>query len=77
MQMKPIEGSSNVAAAGFDPTTGTLRVQFQNGRAYDYADVPGDVYSEFLKADSKGSFVAKQIRGQFDAVPVEDSTPTE
>ena len=41
--------SSNVAAVGYEPVSGTLRVQFHSGHCYDYYEVSPTLYSEMLK----------------------------
>lgn len=63
--------SSNISAYGYSPETKVLRVSFANGGSYDYAGVPADVVEEFVKAQSKGGFLAKNIRGKFEHSRVE------
>jgi hypothetical protein len=43
-----------------------MRIQYIEGRVYDYKNVPPSVYEEFLKADSKGQFVNWEIKPNFD-----------
>lgn len=57
--------SSNLKAAGHDPSSNTLAVQFTSGTVYHYKDVPADVASKLMQAESAGSFFAKNIRGQY------------
>jgi len=64
MRRTPV-GSSNIASIGFDPPTSTLEVEFTNGRVYQYFDVPERLYQAFLSADSKGGFLAAQIKGAY------------
>lgn len=40
--------STNVAAVGYDGTTSTMRVQFQNGGTYDYLNVAPSLYAAML-----------------------------
>ncbi len=62
----PVE-SSNIAAIGHNnPFTGTLTVAFNNGSVYEYYRVPRSVFHDFLDADSKGGFHAREIRNQYD-----------
>jgi len=56
--------SSNLAAIGYDATTRTLRVKFQDGRAYDHHDVSEGEYTEFDKAESKGRHYADRFRNK-------------
>lgn len=57
--------SSNLRAAGHEPTTNLLAVHFTNGSVYHYKDVPPDVASKFLQADSPGKYFAAEIRGKY------------
>lgn len=55
--------SSNVKSA--ERVGGDVVVTFVNGGKYTYHDVPDEVFVEYSKAESKGSFVAKNLRGKF------------
>lgn len=51
--------SSNVYSIGYDIKTKTLQVEFKSNRAiYEYYDVPLHVYEAFIRAESKGKFMA-------------------
>lgn len=63
--MQPVE-SSNLTAAGYDPATQVLAVQFKSGTLYTYSGVPPETYADFMAAESKGAFFAKSVRGQFE-----------
>lgn len=62
--MNPTQ-SASVAAAGYDPTTGTLRIRFIRGRTYDYLGVPAAAFAAFLSAPSKGRFVNLEIKPHY------------
>ena len=62
MTLQLVEGSSNIQAMGHDPETNTLRVQFQDGKSYDYADVDADKYAALLASDSKGRHLHRHIK---------------
>lgn len=49
---------------GYDIATHTLRVQFVSGGSYDYSHVSADVHAALLQAPSKGTFIAKLIKGK-------------
>lgn len=49
MGIIPIQ-SDNVAAAGYDPTTQTMTVQFHEGSVYRYAPVPQSLWDDFVAA---------------------------
>jgi hypothetical protein len=53
--------SSNIEAIGYDPTLSELTVVFKKSGTYVYRSVPQDVFDQFLAAESKGSFLNRQI----------------
>jgi hypothetical protein len=59
--------SSNVAAVGHDPESGTLRVEFHSGAVYEYAEVPDNKAAELIGASSVGRYLATNIKGQYPA----------
>ena len=42
-----------------------LTIGYRGGEAYDYFDVPEDVYRDFLAANSKGQFVNFVIKPRY------------
>lgn len=56
--------SSNIDSVGHD-ASGTLRIQMKDGRCYTYLGVPAPVYARLLDAASIGSFVNREVRGQY------------
>lgn len=58
--------SSVVAAIRYDEKTSKLRVIFQSGNIYDYLKVPEKVYDEMRKASSKGEFLNKEIKPNYE-----------
>jgi len=63
--------SSNLKAIDYSYITGTLSVQFKNGKQYEYANVSPATYAAFLAAPSAGSFFSSTIKGfyKFNEVP--------
>jgi hypothetical protein len=57
--------SSCVSTGAFTRDSGVLHLQFRNGLTYEYSGVPEAVFEALLAAPSKGSFVARFIRGQY------------
>ncbi len=55
MKLHDVE-SSMMNTIGYDEATKTLLIVFNSGKTYEYADVPADVFAEFLDAESKGQF---------------------
>jgi len=57
--------SSNIASARYEDLGKILEITFHNGGTYQYYDVPSHVATGFGQADSKGSFLASNIKGHF------------
>ncbi|MEV4557714.1 KTSC domain-containing protein [Kitasatospora sp. NPDC049285] len=55
MQLVPVQ-SSNLAAVGYEPMTYLLEIQFRNGTAYQYFNVPSAVHQGLMEAQSKGQY---------------------
>ena len=58
--------SSAIAAVGYDRKSQTLRLQYTNGRTYEYLDVPPEMHRELLNAESAGEFVNLEIKPNYD-----------
>jgi len=58
--------SSVVAAIRYDATISTLRVIYVSGSVYDYKQVPEKVYKEMRAASSKGEFLNKDIKPNYE-----------
>jgi hypothetical protein len=58
--------SSVVAAIKYDPQTSILRVIYTSGNIYDYKNVPEKVYNEMKQAFSKGEFLNKEIKPNYE-----------
>jgi len=67
--------SSTVVGHGYDAETERLAIKFKSGGTYHYAGVPPCVAEELAKAESVGSFVARNVRPIFDGVkqPAEET----
>jgi KTSC domain len=50
-------------AAGYDPTTRTLRVRFRDGAVYGYYDVPPNVWRNFKRVKSPGRAINRTLNG--------------
>jgi len=57
--------SSNVARVGYDNDAQTLHVEFKNGNAYQYFDVPRHIFEGILNAGSAGQYLNQVIKGSF------------
>ena len=58
--------SSVVAAIRYDEKSSKLRIIFQSGSIYDYLKVPEQVYNNMKKASSKGEFLNKEIKPNYE-----------
>ena len=56
--------SSNIISIGHDPRLGFLDVEFKGGAVYRYNGVPDAIVAGFMAADSKGKYLAKEIKGK-------------
>lgn len=58
--------SSNIESVGYDGDTRELHVSFVTGKLYIYAEVPEETYAELLSADSKGSYLNREIKPNYE-----------
>jgi hypothetical protein len=57
--------SSNITRFGYDQANQVVVVEFKNGSAYQYFDVPEQVFEQMKSAPSKGQFLAQVIKGTY------------
>jgi len=57
--------SEAISDIRYDAQRSKLFVTFDDGDAYVYVGVPGEVHRSFIDADSKGRFFAFEIRDQY------------
>lgn len=62
MTSRPIV-STMIAAAGYDPDTRTMEIEFRSGRSYTFEGVPPHVYENLLAAESPGRYFNQAIKG--------------
>ena len=55
--------SSNVAEIGYNPDEQILVVAYHNGGVYNYYDVSPREYQSLEMAESKGRWIAQNIKG--------------
>lgn len=60
MDMKYVQ-SSNILAIGYDEDKSILVIEFKDGSAYEYYDVPESLYYDFEAAPSHGRFAHNNI----------------
>lgn len=66
MKLRAVD-SSMLVAVGYDEKTSEMRVIFKTGDTYRYLNVPEAVYSELLKAESKGAYMKARVIDHFPA----------
>lgn len=64
MEWHPLS-SSTLERVGYDPHSLTLSVEFKNGSAYQYFDVPEHVFRELLAAGSPGQYLAQNVKSLY------------
>lgn len=57
--------SSNVTRFRYDENTQMLTVEFKNGTAYNYFDIPVAIFEQMKAASSKGQFLAQNVKGSY------------
>ena len=62
--------SSNVAGIGYSRHLRALEIEFTRGAIYRFLEVSPSIYRGLLAADSKGHFIAENIRGKYRFVRV-------
>jgi hypothetical protein len=70
INMQPVK-SSNIKAIGYDEGSETLQIQFKNGRAYKYKDVPAIIFEALQHADSVGKYYFARVQKCYECEKVE------
>lgn len=68
IERTPVMDSTNIVSAGYKEASSILEIQFSGGNVYRYFDVPHEVFSGLITADSKGVFFQRNIRGKFNTL---------
>lgn len=69
---RPWREMSAVQSVHFDRATRTLRVGFESGAVYEFADVPERVYEELAHSPARDEYFREQVRDEFIATRVGD-----
>jgi hypothetical protein len=64
MKREPIS-SSTIAELGYDETSQVLEIMFNNGRLYQYFEIPRAVFEEFRNSGSVGQYFNSQVRDRY------------
>jgi hypothetical protein len=65
MHRVPVE-SSSIDSIGYEKDV--LEIRFRNGGLYQYLDVPEQMLLLLMRAESKGGFFNRHIRGAYPCV---------
>ena len=60
--------SRRITSISYDPDTETLKLGFNNGSVYEYANVPERLYAAMEKANDPDLFFDQKIFGRFGLV---------
>ncbi len=64
--MKPIVvESTTLATVAYNADRRLLQLEFRDRAVYQYFEVPADVHEALLRAQSKGGYFNRAIRGRF------------
>lgn len=64
MNRTPVS-SSSITSVGYNPKTAILEIEFTSGRVYQYFNVPGSTYQDFINSGSLGSAFNSQIKDYY------------
>lgn len=57
--------SKNLHSVGYRLEDSLLLIQFHSGAAYEYYDVPEQVYTDLIQATSKGKYFSTYIKNTY------------
>lgn len=64
IDLQPLR-SRAIVAAGYDPDTRQLEIEFPSGRTYTHENVPQEVYDALVSAPSAGAYYNAAIKGRY------------
>jgi hypothetical protein len=64
--------SSLIKSTGHDPATGTMEVEFTDGKVYRYEGVPAEVHDTMRSAESVGRAFLRAVKPAFEGIPVDE-----
>ena len=66
------EDASPIRSVHFDRATHTLRIEFQSGAVFDFADVPEHVCDELTHSTNRDAYFAENVQREFAATRAGD-----
>jgi KTSC domain len=73
MERKPVD-SSMLASVGYDPSSQTLELEFQDGAIWQYLNVPESEFTSLMASDSLGTHTRNCIIGHYPEVRISSKT---
>ena len=67
--MKATVKSTALSCVAYDADRGMLHIEFCDRTIYDYFGVPAEVHDGLIRADSKGTYFNRIIRGRYAFLP--------
>lgn len=64
MRRKAVQ-SSNLKSVGYNKNKKVLEIEFLSGGVYQYFEVPKDVHTDLLNAESKGKYFHAFIKNKY------------
>lgn len=75
-EMKKVQ-SSIINEIGYDSETEILTIKFNGGKTYVYKNVPKEKALAVMESESIGKAFHAEIKGQYEAAPVEEKPKPE
>lgn len=72
---REVVDSASIASIGFHAELRVLEIVFRSGALYRYLAVPPSIFEGLQKAESKGRYFSKNIRGRFEFHRLPDTKP--
>lgn len=63
--LRQVVHSESLRSIGYDKRSRTLEIEFHGGAVYSYERVPIELWTELLRAESKGKFFQHRVRDRF------------
>jgi hypothetical protein len=64
LERQPVK-SRILRSMGYDDSTKILEIEFQNGRMYQFLDVPPKVYADLMHSNEIGKYFTDKVRTRF------------
>lgn len=69
MNRVPTPQSSSTRSIGYDPVTGVMHVEFNNGAIYEYSGIDSSTFQGLMHGPSIGAFLDQRIKSRPDLFP--------